>query len=125
MEHGAGIDETQLALMAEKGIAWTPTLVVETLASAMAAAGGDRQAEVYAHELFRGMREMVHHAHRLGVTILAGTDVLRGGEIWREIAAPQQSGLEPREALAAASTAARRFLREPALEEGAAADIVV
>ncbi len=47
------------------------------------------------------------------------------GEVWREIAALQESGLEPTDALAAASTVAREFLGEPALDEGAPADLVV
>jgi len=125
VEHGAGMDERLLAQMATKGIAWTPTLVVEPLATNMAAATEDPQAAAYVSEMFADMKSMVPFAHNLGVTILAGTDVLRGGEIWREIAALQAAGLEPANALATASTAARAFLGDPALEEGAAADLVL
>jgi len=125
VEHGAGIDETQLAQMAAKGIAWTPTLVVERMATGMAASTGDPQAAAYAKELFAGMRAMVSRAHALGVTILAGTDVLRGGEIWREIAALQAAGLSPADALAAATSVAREFLGEPALDDRSPADLVL
>src|SRR5206468_12858695 len=58
-------------------------------------------------------------AARLGVTILAGTDMYPPGSIWREVAALQGTDLDPARALAAASTTARAFLGEPALEEGA------
>lgn len=125
VEHGAGIDEAQLAQMAAKGIAWTPTLVVERMATGMAASTGDPQAAAYATDLFAGMRAMVPRARGIGVTVLAGTDVLRGGEVWREIAALQGAGLEPADALATASTVAREFLGEPALDEGAPADLVI
>ena len=47
------------------------------------------------------------------------------GSIWREVAALQGTDLDPARALAAASTTARAFLGEPALEEGAPADLVL
>ena len=125
IEHGSGMDETLVTKMAEWRITWTPTLVVEPLAAEMSRSSGVPGAEAYAHELFAGARAMVPVARRLGVRILAGTDILRGGEVWREIAALHESGLEPADALAAASTVPREFFGEPALEEGALADLVV
>ena len=47
-------------------------------------------------------------AARLGVPVLAGTDVT--GSIPREVALLAQMGLEPNDALAAASTWPRRFI---------------
>jgi imidazolonepropionase-like amidohydrolase len=67
---------------------------------------------------------MLARANKLGITLLAGTDMFPPGSVWREVAALQQAGIEPRDALAAASTVARAFLREPALDEGAPADLV-
>jgi len=49
--------------------------------------------------------------HR-GVPVLAGTDVT--GSIPQEVALPAQMGLEPKDALATASTWPRRFLGAPA-----------
>jgi len=47
-------------------------------------------------------------AARLGVPVLAGTDIT--GSIPREVALLSQMGLEPKDALAAASVWPRRFL---------------
>jgi hypothetical protein len=52
--------------------------------------------------------ELLPLAVRLGVPVLAGTDVT--GSIPREVALLAQMGLEPQDALAAASTWPRRFL---------------
>jgi len=43
----------------------------------------------------------------------------------REVAVLQANGLEPATALAAATAAAREFLGEAAIEEGAPTDIVI
>ena len=51
-------------------------------------------------------------AVRLGALVLAGTDVT--GSIPREVALLAQMGVEPKDALAAASTWPRRFLGAPA-----------
>ena len=51
-------------------------------------------------------------AVRLGVPVLAGTNLT--GSIPREVALLAQMGLEPKDALAAASTWPRRFLGAPA-----------
>jgi imidazolonepropionase-like amidohydrolase len=53
-------------------------------------------------------------AVRLGVPVLAGTDVT--GSIPKEVALLAQMGLSPQDALAAASTWPRRFLRAPAAD---------
>ena len=50
-------------------------------------------------------------AVRLGVPVLAGTNLT--GSIPREVALLAQMGLEPKDALAAASTWPRRFLGAP------------
>lgn len=124
LEHGPSVDETLLATMAERGIAWTPTLVIQPRVISMVEGMGDPDATSGIKECFANERLMIAAAHRLGVTILVGTDMLPPGSVWREVAALQQAGLEPRAALAAASTAARSFLREPALAEAAPADLV-
>jgi imidazolonepropionase-like amidohydrolase len=58
----------------------------------------------------------------LGVTIMAGTDVV--GDIAREIALMTELGLAPEVALAAASTAAHGFLGVGGLRDGELADVV-
>ncbi|MCX6021787.1 MAG: hypothetical protein NTZ05_08660 [Chloroflexi bacterium] len=54
-----------------------------------------------------------------------GTLLLPPGAVVQEIAALQAAGLAPRDALAAGSTVARRFLGALGLDEGAPADLVV
>ena len=56
--------------------------------------------------------ELLELVRRLGVRVLAGTDVT--GSIPREVALLAQMGLDPKDALAAASTWPRRFLGAPA-----------
>ncbi len=124
IEHGPNLDETQLKTMAERGIAWTPTAVIADFAAGMSMDLGGPDAARETHEAFAHQRTMLPIAAKLGVTLLAGTDTLAPASVWREVALLQQCGVEPREALAAASTVARAFLREPALDEGAPADLV-
>jgi imidazolonepropionase-like amidohydrolase len=124
LEHGCMIDESLLRLMAERGIAWSPTSIIAPYAAEMAEDVGGPEAARGVHEAFENQRSMLAKGRKLGITILAGTDMFPPGSVWREVAALQQAGLEPRDALAAASTTARAFLREPALDEGAPADLV-
>jgi len=125
IEHGTGISKRQLEEMAARQIVWTPTLVIAPGAAAMSREMGGERAERAVLNGFENARQMVPVAARLGVTILAGTDMCPPGSIWREVVALQASGLEPALALAAASTTARAFLGEPALAEGAPADLVL
>jgi imidazolonepropionase-like amidohydrolase len=124
LEHGCMIDESLLKLMVERGIAWSPTSIIAPYAAEMAEEMGGPEAARGAHEAFENQRSMLARANKLGITLLAGTDMFPPGSVWREVAALQQAGIEPRDALAAASTVARAFLREPALDEGAPADLV-
>ena len=125
IEHGTGMSEHQLEEMAARQIAWTPTLVIAPGAAAMCRERGGKRAADAVLGGFENAGRMVPVAARLGVTILAGTDMYPPGSIWREVAALQGTDLDPARALAAASTTARAFLGEPALEEGAPADLVL
>jgi imidazolonepropionase-like amidohydrolase len=111
VEHGTGLTEGMLATMAERGIAWTPTIC------AVSAGTGHG-------ELLERLTSLIPTAHRQGVRILAGTDTIAPGSLSLEIAALVAAGLEPGAALAAASTGARKFLGLPGLDEGAPADLV-
>ena len=125
VEHGTGISERQLEQMAARQTAWTPTLVIAPGAAAMSSEMGGKRAADAVLAGFENARQMLPVAARLGVPILAGTDMYPPGSVWREVAALKASGLEPALALAAASTTARAFLGEPALEESALADLVL
>ncbi len=126
IEHGWGLDEGLVEEMARRGIAWTPTLTVETTMLEMAAGerGYGRSAAVdrWVREAIERIEPLVVRARRLGVALLAGTDGIV--PVTLEVARLQRAGLEPADALATASSGARETLGEPGLEDGAPADLV-
>ena len=115
VEHGFGLDERAIKDMADRGTAWTPTVgALLALLDAPDMTPGRRRR---LQEGRARIAELLPLAARLGVPVLAGTDVT--GSIPREVALLARMGLEPKDALAAASTWPRRFLRA-----AATADIV-
>ena len=118
IEHGTAVDEPALRLMAETGVAWTPTLcAVLTVPDTAPEATRHRVADYQ-----RRLAELLPLAHRLGVPILAGTDT--AGTIVSEVALLADHGLEPSAALAAATTTGYRFLGEPFGQPGQPATLV-
>jgi imidazolonepropionase-like amidohydrolase len=106
IEHGLGLDEHAITEMANRGTAWTPTLgALQALLEAPDMPPGRRRR---LQEGRARVAELLPLAARLGVPVLAGTDV--SGSIPREVALLAQMGLEPDQALAAASIWPRRFL---------------
>jgi imidazolonepropionase-like amidohydrolase len=114
VEHGVRMDGEALGALGRRGGAWTPTLATTT--------------EMLGEERFARLVERVTPllagASAAGVTVLAGTDSRPAGSLAAEVALLQRCGLSPVDALAAASTAARRYLGLPGLEDGAPADLV-
>ena len=106
IEHGTGIDETILRAMAAHGTAWTPTLCAVLRLPEDPPETTLRRVAEYGERL----DVLVPLAHRLGVPILTGTDAV--GTLTREVSLLAQRGLDPSDALAAASTAAYAFLGE-------------
>lgn len=125
IEHANALDEALLRGMAERGIGWTPTLAAFRATRRSAERRGQQALADWLGGCFEALRPLLPLARRLGVPVLAGTDILPPGAVAREVAALQAAGLAPAEALAAASSAARAFLGEPDLEEGAPADLVL
>ena len=119
VEHGTALDEATLRDMAARGTAWTPTLSA-VLAPPPPDAPPDRIERQARREVV--MRELLPRATALGVRVLAGSDVV--GTVPGEVARLATYGLEPAEALRAATTAAREFLGFAALIAGAPADLV-
>lgn len=118
VEHGTRLDEDDLANLAARGGAWTPTLCAFT------AAPPDEDPERQQRYLHARQRlgQLLPTAANLGVTIMTGSDIV--GTIAREVALLAEFGLTPAAALAAASTAARRYLGLPGLSEDQPADLV-
>ncbi len=112
VEHGTGLDESALRLMAGTGAAWTPTLCAVLRTSDTAPEAVRERTETYRERL----RYLLPLAHRLGVPILTGTDT--AGSVVREISLLAQHGLEPAAALRAATTAGYQFLDERYDEAG-------
>jgi imidazolonepropionase-like amidohydrolase len=112
VEHGTGLDESALRLMAGTGAAWTPTLCAALRIPDTAPEAVRQRVETYRERL----RDLLPLAHRLGVPILTGTDT--AGSVVREISLLAQHGLEPAAALRAATTAGYRFLNERYDEAG-------
>ncbi len=125
VEHGWGLDEDILRAMADQGIGWTPTLAMGPPLAQLAEDCGKPHVADWIRETVARLRKLVVRGAETGVPILAGTDILPHGSLAQEVAALHQSGLEPRQALGAASSEARAFLGAPSLEEGAAADLVL
>jgi imidazolonepropionase-like amidohydrolase len=106
IEHGFGLDERALYDMADRGTAWTPTV-----AALLALLDPPDMPPGRRRRLREGrarVAELLPLAARLGVPVLAGTDVT--GSIPREVALLAQMGLEPIDALATASTWPRQFI---------------
>lgn len=129
IEHGTGLDDATIGLMAERGVALVPTLInIETFPEI--AEAGEAKFPRYADH----MRAL--HARRFdtygkaldaGVPMFAGTDAggaLAHGRIVDEVEALAAVG-GAEFALGAASWRAREWLGVPALVEGAPADLVV
>jgi imidazolonepropionase-like amidohydrolase len=118
VEHGAGLDEADLTALAAQGGAWTPTLC----AGIEPRPADDPEQRKRRSRRRERLEYLLPVAAGLGVTILTGTDVV--GSIAREVALMTELGLAPNIALAAASTAAHRFLGVGGLSPGELADLV-
>jgi imidazolonepropionase-like amidohydrolase len=131
IEHGTGLSEDLVAVMAAQGTALVPTRVqVDNFPSY--AAGGEAKFPRYAahmRALHAGADRVLRLAYEAGVAIYAGTDaggVLPHGLIGREVAALHASvGLTAYDALGAASWRARDWLGFPGVAAGAPADFVL
>jgi imidazolonepropionase-like amidohydrolase len=130
IEHGSGLTEELIGLMAARGTAVVPTLVnVENFPGF--AAAGEARFPAYAstmRRLYASSGAVVRAAFDAGVPVFAGTDAGGGiahGRIADEIRALHGAGLPAEAALAAGSWAARSWLGLPCIEEGAPADLVV
>lgn len=131
VEHGTGLSDDDIALMASHGTALVPTMLnVQTFGN-IAAQAEPKFPAYAAHMLALRDRfpSVVRKAHEAGVPIFVGTDA--GGSIEHGLAAREMlllsegAGLSNEEVLRAGSWGAREFLGFPGLVEGGLADLVV
>jgi imidazolonepropionase-like amidohydrolase len=123
IEHGMQLNGELLETMAQNGIAWTLTMAT-ALKHVGALATLDNPIGAMILSQLARVRELLPLAVSLGVPLLAGTDELPHGAIAQELAVLYEFGLSPRDAIAAASTAARAWLGLPDVTVGTAADLV-
>ncbi|MEV0292971.1 amidohydrolase family protein [Nocardia sp. NPDC050710] len=129
LEHGTGLTDDTIELMAEHRTALVPTLInIDTFPEIADGAGKFPTYAAHMRDLHRRVRTTVANAHDAGVPIYAGTDAggsIRHGRIADEITALAGAGLSAHDALGAASWNARTWLGRPGIEHGAPADFVV
>jgi imidazolonepropionase-like amidohydrolase len=131
LEHGTGLTEDLITLMAERQVALVPTLIQVANFPTYAAQGEQKFPAYAAHirRLHERLPETMRSAYEAGVPIYAGTDAggaLPHGLIAREVQALHGIGLTRAEALGAATWLARAWLGRPSgIAEGDEADFVV
>ncbi|USX56913.1 amidohydrolase family protein [Lentzea sp. HUAS12] len=129
IEHGTGLTDDTISLMASRGTALVPTLInIETFPGIAEKAGKYPKYANHMRDLHARVSRTVASAIEAGIPVYAGTDAgggIRHGRIVDEIVALHGVGMSPLDAIGAASWNAREWLGFPSLTEGAAADIVV
>jgi imidazolonepropionase-like amidohydrolase len=137
LEHGFRLDTDVAQAMAAQGTALVATLaVMESWASFAATTRLPRFASAEGRVALAERREAAHEsvrlAHAAGVLIAAGTDFgggsLRANQLAWEVETLVAAGLEPYDALAAATVNGGRLLGEPGagvLAEGGPADFLL
>lgn len=114
IEHGTYLSEQTLRLMAERGTYLVPTVAV---VADLTVPGGDYDDPVLnirGRHMLPRIRETVANAYRLGVPIVAATDTGYGPDsvlrLSHELIELQAAGLDPIDALRAATTVAAELL---------------
>lgn len=130
IEHGTGMDDVTIRLMAERQVALVPTMVQLDNFEDYAREGEDKFPAYAKHirALYASRLERFTAAREAGVPIYAGTDAggyLPHGLVGQEMAALAQFSSADY-ALGAGSWRARRWLGRPdTLDDGVPADLVV
>jgi imidazolonepropionase-like amidohydrolase len=130
IEHGTGLTDETIAMMAERGTALVPTLINVDNFPGFADAAGDKFPGYGTHmrALHARAGETIAKVLDAGVVVYPGTDAGGGiehGRIVDEVVALAAAGLGRDRALTAATVAARAWLGRPPIELGAPADVLV
>jgi imidazolonepropionase-like amidohydrolase len=126
LEHGWELDEELLKEIANKGIAWTPTLAQASHFASMTESFNKPEVATWIRKCMYHLKKskLLQKALEMNVTILAGTD-FAPGTIFDEIIALHKFGLDTASAIATATSIPRAFLNQPNLNEGESADFVL
>ena len=131
IEHGTGLDQSLVGVMAERGIALVPTVMQLDKFPEYAEAGAAKFPAYASHmsDLHARRRATILTAYEAGVALYAGSDgggVAKHGNLAGEIVAMVELGLPVDYALGGASWRAREWLGwNFGLDEGAPADFCV
>ena len=128
IEHGTGLTEDTVGMMAERGTALVPTLInIENFPGFADAATRFPTYAAHMRDLYARCRDRIRAAHEAGVPIFAGSDAggnMPHGLVAAEVEALKGIGMTPTQALGAACWDAREWLRRPGLADGAPADLL-
>ncbi len=128
IEHGTGLTDDTVALMAEHGTALVPTLInIANFPGIADEAGKFPGYAQHMRELYARSSVRIGAAREAGVPIYAGSDAgprVAHGRIADEIEALKGIGMSATDALGAACWDARKWLGRPALTDGAPADLL-
>lgn len=133
IEHGTYLTDSTLAFMKDKGVYFDPTYVSE---ADFADHGGDANntvAELNYRPMAQYLEQVIRHAHKMGLKIVAGTDGAYGPKsltrVSQEIEAFVRMGFTPLEAIQAATIVSAEMLQLEksigAIEPGKEADLMV
>jgi len=124
VEHGTFLQPGDLEALAGAGGAWVPT--VSNVAAIIEFLGRDSSGGRLLQEGLANVAELLPEAERLGVTVLAGTDLaVPHGRVAEEALALRDAGLSTEAALAAVTTAAYDYAGvDRGFEPGRRADVV-
>jgi imidazolonepropionase-like amidohydrolase len=130
IEHGTGLTDETIAMMAGRGTALVPTLINVDNFPGFAEAAGSRFPSYGTHmrALHARALETIGKVIDAGIPVYPGTDAGGGiehGRIVDEIVALADAGLGRAAALTAATVGARTWLGRPRIEHGAPADVLV
>lgn len=125
LEHGWGLDAGLVEELVRRDITWVPLVGIAT--HMWRVARGEAQADrvAWIEQTMSSLATLLPLAEERGVRVLAGTDMFPEVTVGDEIRQLRELGLSRAAALAAGSWAARAWLGEPGLEEGAPADLVL
>ena len=131
IEHGTGLSEAELDLMADRGVGLVPTVLQTRKFPGFSEQGRDK-FPAYANtmdRLYARRRDVLLQAHEAGVPLYVGSDgggTARNGYLFEEIAAMVEIGLPVESVIASATWRGRAWLGfDSGLGEGDEADLVV
>ena len=130
IEHGTGLNEQSIPILAEHGVAVVPTLVNIATFPQIAESATAKFPRYASHmrDLHARRYDTIGAAHDAGIALYAGTDAggsIAHGLVAHEVLELRKAGLSDLDALSAASWGARAWLGHEGLVEGAPADLLV